>query len=350
MMHKFDYKNQIKDLYTPDVVNSLCSISKFQGRQDLFLDTSPEVLNDLLKYAKFNSIISSNRIEGINIDQKSKDDLLKDKFSPVSRSEKELAGYRGVLELVHESNEFIPIKPKVILQLHRDMYKNIDLSFKGQYKNADNIIQEIDKEGNRRVRFYTVPAVATEAAVEDMCASFEEAWEDNEVNRVLLSMMFILDFLCIHPFIDGNGRLSRLLTLLLMYKCGLIAGKYISIECIIEESKLTYYESLRLSSEDWHENNNNYLPFVDYMLGVIMRAYGEFENKISRSNDGSNNKPKVVELAIKETLGKQTKREIREKCPGVSDVTIARTLSRLQKEGKVEKIGGGRYTYYVSKF
>lgn len=249
-MHKFDYKKQINELYNPELVNSLCSISKYQGRQDLFLDTSPEILKDLLKYAKFNSVISSNRIEGINIDQKAEDKLLKNKLSPVSRSEKEVAGYRGVLELIHANNKYIPVKAKVILQLHRDMYKNIDLSFKGQYKNTDNIIQEIDEEGNRRVRFYTVPAVATEAAVEDMCASFEEAWQEKDMNKVLLSMMFILDFLCIHPFIDGNGRLSRLLTLLLMYKCGLIVGKYISVERIIEESKKTYYESLKMSSEN----------------------------------------------------------------------------------------------------
>lgn len=349
-MHKFDYKKQILDLYTPDIVNTLGSIRMYQGKQELYLEAPKEVLDDLLKYAKFNSVISSNRIEGIEIEDGSMNDLLKNEFSPNSRSEKEIAGYKGVLELIHESHEFIPLKSKVILQLHRDMYKNIDLSFKGQFKNTDNVIQEIDNEGNRKVRFYTVPAVATENAVEDMTVAFDEAWEANKVDKILLSMMFILDFLCIHPFIDGNGRLSRLLTLLLMYKCGLIVGKYISIERIIEESKETYYESLKMGSENWHTNTNNYIPFIDYMLGVIIRAYGDLEATITRVKNNETKKPKVVEMALEETLGKQTKREIREKCPGVSDVTIARTLAKLQKEGKVQKIGGGRYTYYVYKF
>lgn len=160
--------------------------------------------------------------------------------------------------------------------------------------------------------------------------------------------MFILDFLCIHPFIDGNGRVSRLLTLLLLYKADFMVGKYISIERIIEESKETYYESLKKSSDKWHENKNNYLPFVDYMLGVLTHAYYDLEECLTRINDKTKSKPEKVSMVIEDTLGKISKKEIREKCPGISDITIARTLSSLQKEGKVKKIGGGRYTYYVS--
>lgn len=346
-MHKFEYKNQVRGLYKPEIISAIESLGVHKGKQELYLDTKPEVLEDMLKFAINSSAISSNRIEGIQDPDAEK--VLEDKMSPVSRSQKEISAYRSVLNTIHESHEFIPIKPSVILQLHKDMYKGVDVSFCGQYKTSDNIIQEIDAEGNKRVRFYTVPAVSTETAVNEMCECFNEAWEDPYINKLLLSMMFVLDFLCIHPFIDGNGRLSRLLTILLLYRSGYVLGKYISIEKLIEDSKKTYYESLKLSSDAWHENKNNYEYFVDYMLGVVTDAYDKFETRIDRVND-MESKPEVVESVMADNLCKITKQEIREQCPGISDITIQRALSDLQKRNKIEKIGGGRYTYYVTKF
>lgn len=351
-MHKFDYKNQINELYSPDVVRLLKGISEYKGKQSLYLDAKPDVLNDLLKFAKINSSIFSNKIEGIEIDEKIADSLIKGQVEPTSRNEEEVNGYKNVLELIHENYRYIDIKSRIIRQLHKELYKDTNLSFAGEFKSTDNIIQEIDKNGNRKVRFYTVPAILTETMVDEMCNNFNECWNDPYVDNMLLSFMFILDFLCIHPFDDGNGRLSRLLSLLLMYKDDYIVGKYVSIEKNIEKSKDNYYSSLKKSSSNWHENKNNYEYFVRYMLGVIMATYKDFESCINKCEniDTKGGKPVIVETAVEETLGKQTKREIREKCPGVSDVTIARTLSKLQKEGKVKKIGGGRYTYYVATF
>ena len=173
-MHKFDYKNQIKSLYTQEIVNELTNISEFKGKQKIYLSAKKEVLNDLLEFAKINSTIYSNKIEGIEVDEKIANSLIKNQVHAKNRSEKEIKGYQNVLELIHESYNHIDVKPNIILQLHRELYKLTDLSFPGNYKTTDNIIQEIDKEGNRKVRFYTVPAVSTELAMQDMCDNFME--------------------------------------------------------------------------------------------------------------------------------------------------------------------------------
>lgn len=173
-MHKFDYKKQILDLYTPDIVRLLKGLSEYKGKQNLFLDAKPEVLDDLLKFAKINSTIFSNKIEGIEVDEKIVDSLLDNQIKPTGRNEEEVKGYKNVLELIHENFDYIDVKPRIILQLHQELYKETNLSFAGSYKITDNIIQEIDKNGNKKVRFYTVPAVSTEIMVEEMCNNFNE--------------------------------------------------------------------------------------------------------------------------------------------------------------------------------
>ena len=234
----------------------------------------------------------------------------------------------------------------MILQLHRDLYKFSGMSMGGNYKNSDNVIAQTDSAGNRFVRFQPVPAWETPEAIDLACKAYDGAVQSG-ADPLLVIPMFILDFLCIHPFNDGNGRMSRLLTLLLLYRSGYIVGKYISIEKVIEQSKETYYETLQQSSAGWHENQNDYAPFVRYMLGVIVAAYRDFSSRVQVLVTSGMSKPDRIREIIKDTLGKITKAEIMEKCPDISQVTVQRTLIELQKKGEIIKLGGGRYTAYI---
>jgi Fic family protein len=252
-----------------------------------------------------------------------------------------------VLATIHENHDFIPAKPSIILQLHRDLYKFSGKSIGGSYKGADNVIAEEDEEGNKHVRFNPVSAWETPAAIDAICGAFDDILAESDADPLLVIPMFILDFLCIHPFNDGNGRMSRLLTLLLLYRAGYIVGKYISIEKMIEQTKETYYEALQNSSAYWHEDKNDYIPFVQYTLGVVLAAYREFSSRVKRIATSNMSKPERVREIIKETLGKITKTEIVEKCPDISQVTVQRALNELVTSGEILKIGGGRYTAYM---
>ena len=273
--------------------------------------------------------------------------LVKSKTTPKNRDESEIAGYRDVLNTIHENYDYIPINSNYMLQLHRDLYKFIGNSAGGIFKTSDNIIRETDADGNASVRFRPVAAWETPAAVDELCKAYKEAKDD--ADPLILNMVFILDFLCIHPFNDGNGRMSRLLTLLLLYQSGFIVGKYISIEKIIEDSKETYYEALQDSSVNWHENTNDYKPFVNYMLGIIVGAYREFESRVKLLTNPKFSKPDRIREMIKNHIGTITKSELIEMNPDISVTTIQRTLADLLKRGEIEKIGGGRYTKYVWK-
>ena len=271
--------------------------------------------------------------------------MVQQKTTPRNRDESEIAGYRDVLNTIHESYDYIPINVNFFLQLHRDLYKYIGSVDGGVFKTSDNIIREIDENGNEKIRFNPVPAWETPEALEELCKAFKEVMDD--VDPLILMGMFILDFLCIHPFNDGNGRMSRLLTLLLLYKSGFIVGKYISIEKIIEETKETYYEALQDSSIGWHENTNDYKPFVNYMLGVIVAAYREFESRVKLVANAKLSKPERIREIIKAHIGTITKAELLETNPDISDTTVQRTLAELLKNNEIKKIGGGRYTKYV---
>ena len=243
--------------------------------------------------------------------------------------------------------DFIPVRSGMILQLHRDLYKFSGLAIGGNFKNADNIIAEELPDGTRRVRFQPVSAWETPEAMDSLCTAISEALADPEMDALLLTPMFILDFLCIHPFNDGNGRMSRLLTLLLLYRSGYIVGKYISIEKLIADTKDSYYEALQDSSSDWHEGTNDYLPFVRYMLGVIVAAYREFSARVEVLITKGLSKPGRVREIIRNTTGRITKAEIMSLCPDISQVTIQRALKELMDSGEILKIGGGRYTSYI---
>lgn len=345
-MRKYDFQNEWQKLLVPDIVALLTQIHEFKGEQNLFIEANSDTLTQLVEVAKIQSTEASNKIEGIYTSDDRLKKIVLDKTTPRTRNEQEIAGYRDVLATIHESYEYIPLRPTMILQLHRDLYKFSGMSIGGNYKNSDNVIAETDSAGNRFVRFQPVPAWETPEAIDFACKAYDEAVQSG-ADPLLVIPMFILDFLCIHPFNDGNGRMSRLLTLLLLYRSGYIVGKYISIEKVIEQSKETYYETLQQSSAGWHENQNDYAPFVRYMLGVIVAAYRDFSSRVQVLVTSGMSKPDRIREVIKGTLGKITKAEIMEKCPDISQITVQRALIELQKKGEIIKLGGGRYTAYI---
>ena len=346
-MRNYNYKNKWQKLLTPEVVSLLTQIHEYKGEQTLFIEAKADTLTQLVEIAKIQSTEASNKIEGIYTSDERLKSLVSNKTTPRTRNEQEIAGYRDVLSTIHESHDFIPVKPSIILQLHRDLYKFSGKSIGGSYKGSDNVIAEEDNDGNKHVRFHPVPAWETSAAIDTICEAFDEIFAQSDADPLLIIPMFILDFLCIHPFNDGNGRMSRLLTLLLLYRAGYIVGKYISIEKIIEQTKETYYEALQNSSAYWHEDKNDYIPFVQYTLGVVVAAYREFSSRVKLIAVSNMSKPERIREIIKDTLGKITKSEIMEKCPDISQITVQRALNDMLKNGDIIKIGGGRYTSYI---
>lgn len=346
-MRNYCYEDKWKDLLTPEIVSLLTSIHEFKGEQRLFIEAHRDELAELVEVAKIQSTEASNRIEGIFTSEDRLRNLVLEKTTPHGRNESEIAGYRDVLNTIHQSYEFIPVTPNYLLQLHRDLYKFSGSGDGGRFKTADNVIQEIDTDGKERIRFRPVPAWETPDALEKLCQAYKKVQNEGSVDMLIVNAMFILDFLCIHPYNDGNGRMSRLLTLLLLYQSGYIVGKYISLEKLIEQSKETYYEALRASSYGWYENENDYRPFVQYMLGVIVSAYKEFEARVYLMTDSKLTKSDRIREMIKQHIGAVTKAELLKLCPDVSDTTVQRTLAELLRAGEIKKIGGGRYTQYV---
>jgi len=345
-MRRYNYKNIYDKLLTSEIVSFLTKIHEFKGEQNLFIEAKSDVLTQLVEIAKIQSTEASNKIEGIYTSEDRLKKIVRDKTTPQTRGEREIAGYRDVLATIHENHDYIPLKSTIILQLHRDLYKFSGMNFGGAYKTSNNVISERDSHGNEFIRFQPVDAWETAPSIEAACEAFDEALKNDEQDPLLLIPIFVLDFLCIHPFNDGNGRMSRLLTLLLLYRAGYIVGKYISIEKLIEQSKETYYETLQQSSTNWHEEANDCLPFVRYTLGIIVAAYREFSKRVEVLVVSDISKPKRIEEIIKGTVGKITKTELIYKCPDISQTTIQRTLNDLWKQGLIIKHGGGRYTAY----
>ena len=344
-MRDYNYTKKWDKLLTPEIVRKLTLINEYKGEQRLFIEAHKDELSELVEIAKIQSTEASNRIEGISTADDRLKNLVQSKTTPRNRDESEIAGYRDVLNTIHENYDYIPINANYLLQLHRDLYKFLGNIEGGMYKTSDNIIREMDSDGNEKIRFKPVAAWETPSSIDELFEAFREA--KGNVDPLILVGMFILDFLRIHPFNDGNGRMSRLLTLLLLYQAGFIVGKYISIEKIIEDSKETYYEALQDSSVNWHENENDYKPFVNYMLGVIVKAYKEFESRVQLLTDSRLSKADRIREIIKTHIGPITKSELMKMNPDVSDTTIQRTLADLLKSGEISKIGGGRYTKYI---
>ncbi len=348
-MKDFDFHDKWQKLLTPEVVLLLTQIHEYKGQQALFVEAKEDTLTQLVEIAQIQSIEASNKIEGIYTTDERLRALVKDKTRPRTRDEQEIAGYRDVLNTVHDNYKYIPLKPSAILQLHRDLYKFESSGIGGKYKAVDNVIEEKNVDSNTFVRFRPMSAWETPEALERLCVEYDKEVEKENVDALILIPMFVLDFLCIHPFDDGNGRMSRILTLLLLYRAGYIVGKYISIEKLIEKTKESYYSCLQESSFGWSEDKNDYELFVKYLLGIISVAYREFLSRVKLLEKAGMSKSDRVREIIKENIGTITKKEILEKCPDISGITVQRALADLVESGEVVKIGGGRYTKYTWK-
>ena len=350
-MRDFDFIVSPAKLLTPEIVQMVSSIHEHKGKQELFLEANVDELKTLLEVALIQSTGASNRIEGIFTSDKRLEELVSQKAEPRNRSEQEIAGYREVLSTIYEGYEYINPRPNIILQLHRDLYSYSQGSAGGSYKNSDNVIAETDAEGHQKARFIPVPAFQTAEAMEELCARFLEAWEADRIDKLVLIPMFILDFLCIHPFNDGNGRMSRLLTLLLFYKAGYIVGKYVSMEMLIEKTKETYYEVLQNADQNWYEGENDPKPFIKYMLGIILSCYREFEARIVLAEKtGKKSKAyDVVKTYSENTLGKFSKHDALVACPSLGSSSVESALKKLVDEGAIIRTGAGRKTMYMKK-
>ena len=348
-MKQFDYSALPESLLTSEICNLIAMIHEYRGKQTLFSKARKDVLKTLLEVAVIQSTDASNRIEGIFTSDKRLKELVVQKAEPATRNEKEIAGYRDVLATIHENYEFIPVTPNTILQLHRDLYSFQASGIGGHWKNSDNVIAETDQFGKKRVRFSPIPAFETPDAVERLCETYNAAVQQEVYDPLLLSVLFIFDFLCIHPFNDGNGRMSRLLTLLLLYRHGYIVGKYISLEMLIEKTNQTYYESLLESSDGWNASRNNYIPFLRYMLGTVIKAYREFEDRVTHLVNRNLTKADRIRMIFDQRIGKISKADIALECPDISISMIEQTLKKLLTEGVIEKVGHGKQTAYVKR-
>lgn len=346
-MRYFDYKKLQTLKLDNSIVNLLTSIHEAKGRQELYLSTEPEELNKLVEIAKIQSVDASNAIEGIRTTETRLKQLVSDKTTPKNRDEEEIFGYRDALNTIHESFDYMPLTPSHILQLHGIMYKNVvGNDFGGKFKNTQNLIQGIDAFGNKYTIFTPLAPYETMPAIENLCDAYNKAIEDGEVDPLILIPIFVHDFLCIHPFRDGNGRMSRLLTTLLLYRSGYYVGKYISLEAKIAKIKDLYYDALSNSQNGWHEGNDDPLPFVKYLLSIIDMAYKDFEDRLALiKKDVSANK--LVSLAFDKKIGKIKKTDIVELCPNISVSAVEKGIANLLKEGKIRKLGNGRNTFYI---
>lgn len=332
-----------------NVVRQLTELGEKKGKQDLYKEQAPEILETLRQVAFIQSAESSNRIENVLVEPERLRDLIEKKTTPKNRSENEVAGYRDVLETIHSSWKYLDIKPEVIQQMHRDLYKYTPMKG-GRWKQSDNYIIERYPDGTTRVRFHTVHAWRVQEEMDVLCSRFQELRDSGNVDGLILTAAFILDFLCIHPFPDGNGRIARLLMLLLLYQFGYEVGRYISLERVIEESKETYYESLYESSQGWYEGEHDLLPWLTYFLGVLQRAYKEFEEGVNRIEKSPGVKSTLVRNVVEHMRGPFTFNDLLQKCPLVSPHTVRKVLQKLKEEGVVEPIGRGRNAKYIRKY
>lgn len=347
-MRKFDYMKLQKMQWDSQILNYIAQIHEFKGKQETFLSKKPVELKRLIEIAKIQSTEASNKIEGIVTSSTRIKQLCEQKTTPRNRDETEISGYRDVLNTIHESYDGIMIKPSYILQLHQMLYSYSEKSIGGKFKNTQNYIKEIHDDSSEFIRFTPLAPYETPQAMEDICEQFNLALDNNAVDALILIPLFVRDFLCIHPFNDGNGRMSRLLTILLLYKCGYRVGKYISIESKIEKTKDAYYSALANSSDGWHEDDNDGKAFIKYTLGIILSAYRDLESRIELLGE-KKKFPETVKKAIDSTIGKFTKQDIMDKCPNISDKTIINVLTNLVKDGYLERRGAGRATYYMRK-
>lgn len=348
-MRSFNYTKLVNKAWNTDILNLVAKIHEYKGKQALFIRQKPVELNRLVEIAKIQSTEASNKIEGIITTSSRMKQLFQEKTTPRNRDEDEIMGYRDILNTIHDSNEFIPIRPSYILQLHRDLLKRAGLSYGGHFKNVQNYINETNQDGTVVTRFTPIAPYETPEAMEKLCNAYEEAISNEKIDSLILIPTFICDFLCIHPFNDGNGRMSRLLTLLLLYKNGYYVGKYISIEKQIEKTKDLYYDMLEKADAGWHEGKNDPTPFIKYMLQVILACYIEFEDRVGLMTESKNSSTAydIVKKYAEEKIGKFTGAEVITHCPSIGRSSALAALKKLTDEGFIIRKGSGRSTFYV---
>ena len=326
---------------TPDQGSTLARIGEYKGKQELLTRQAPETLETLKQVAMIESSECSNRLEGITAPRKRIEALVHQTTTPKDRSEQEIAGYRDALNLIHESAESMNYSVNVCLQLHAMLYQYLPQDG-GRWKMTDNEIVEKNPDGSvARVRFKAVSAVETPQTMESLVENYVAAIQQHGKDPLLITPLAILDFLCIHPFTDGNGRVSRLLTLMMLYHFGCEVGRYISLERIFEESKETYYESLEASSQGWHKAKHNVRPWLNYFWGVLIRAYREFEERVGTLASGKGSKTEQVKAAIERKIMPFAISDIESDCPGVSRHMIRVVFRQMRDEGALGSQGRG---------
>ncbi len=348
-MREFDYSKLKDKKWNNEILMQVASIHESKGRQEFYISQKKVELNRLVEIAKIQSTEASNAIEGIRTTDTRLKQIVSEKTTPRNRDEKEIAGYRDALSIIHDSFEYIPITPNYILQLHSILCShNDEVNFGGKFKNVQNYISATDDKGNSFTLFTPLSPFETPIAIQNLCDEYNKAIESKDVDPLILIPIFIHDFLCIHPFVDGNGRMSRLLTTLLLYRSGYYVGKYISLEAKIANIKDLYYDALFDSQKGWHEGLDDPTPFIKYLLSIVEMAYKDFEDRVKLISNKTSAYD-IVDNAIKHKLGKITKSDILELCPSISVSAIEKAIAKMTEEGKLEKQGSGRSTYYIIK-
>lgn len=345
-MRNFNY-SKIKDIkWDSEILSLVASIYRYQGKQELYLKQRPNELEKLIDIAKIQSTESSNKIEGIVTTSVRLKQLLEEKTTPRNRNEQEIIGYRDVLDIIHENFDVIPISRNYILQMHKILYSHMNNPLAGKTKNVQNYISATYPDGHSEVLFTPLSPFETPGALDLICDEYNRVIGNFEVEPIIMIPIFIHDFLCIHPFNDGNGRLSRLLTTLLLYKNGFYVGRYISLESLIAKDKDSYYEALNKAGMNWQNGNEDIVPFIKYLLGIILAAYKAFDDRFSIVEDKLS-AVEMVRKAISQKIGRFSKQDIRELCPSLSVSSIEGSLRKLVEEGELRREGVGRSTKYI---
>ena len=344
-MRDFNYSKIKEKKWDLEILGLVAAIYKEAGKQEMYLKQRPEELEKLVEIAKIQSTEASNAIEGIVTTNSRIRQLVEEKTAPRNRDEQEIIGYRDVLNIIHESFDAIPITQNYILQLHKILYSYMENSMAGRTKNVQNYISATYPDGHSETLFTPLAPYETPEALDKICEEYNRVIGNAEIDPLIIIPVFIHNFLCIHPFNDGNGRMSRLLTTLLLYRNGFYVGKYISLEAKIEKNKDFYYASLRQAQTGWYENDEDKLPFIKYILGTILSAYRDFgerfalvEEKLSALD--------TVRRACLNKIGRFTKQDIRELCPSLSLSSVEGALRKLMLSGELKREGKGKNTYY----
>ena len=348
-MRDFNYTTIRQQKWDSEVLSLIAAIYKEAGKQELYLKQRPGELEKLVEIAKIQSTEASNAIEGIRTTTTRIRQLVAEKTTPKNRSEEEIAGYRDALNIIHENFDAIPITRNYILQLHKILYNQTSNPMAGQAKNVQNYISATYSDGHTETLFTPFAPYETPEALDRICNEYNRVIGNMELEPLIAIPVFIHDFLCIHPFNDGNGRMSRLLTTLLLYRSGFYVGKYISLEAKIAKNKDLYYDALYAAQQGWHEGKDDPVPFIKYLLGTILSAYRDFEDRFALV-ETKRTALETVRLATENKIGRFTKQDVRELCPSLSVSSIEGALRKLVEAGELKREDGGKNTcYYRTK-